>query len=632
MSAYGTKKRGGDEAVQLTFPANFQKAFDKGYKFFPSDLGSRTDLLVGTDFQSSYHEEKRMEANKVVMDGLHARRTQQQKLLTGHQNFHLPLPVLGQRKFANPAFGVVGFTSARRDGTVDAPFAVVDQSARGSGMVGGVRTAEGNTYYNLQLRRRIEQLNKMNALAQGFPVPMGQRYNNFDAEKFGTKDKVNFFLYLRVLSDSILEADYSRFSFENLKEMMDMLFKFAPTTATEDDFKEIVDGWEEMLESIRGQSEDAFALGEGEVGKEEYAETLKIFLEKGFDYIRQMSANVFRERRDKEALSRSLVKSLGFTSFLRRGNRTEQVVADEARRNPRVGQAWENIDGRHGGDGDDDGGGDGRFDRPAQGREDGEAEGMPRGPLAGRNADPNRERFGAKNGMYAFGGPAEFFGESGTGSDEQAEVAPLDLAGFDPSAQAPAQDPEILRNAVATDLEENLIALGWRAGSDILDFFTSLADGSGGEETQRQLITDTAESLERKGYSKAQIAEGMRRTGYDFFSEYVGANVGDLRPAPIEPAFRRPVSALAPSSLPFVPNVGRTQLDPSASEFKMDLGKLGLPTSRAELLAMDTEQMKAVGARIPKEFGGPYKPRADSKRASVRTALIERLKKIDPAF
>jgi hypothetical protein len=64
----------------------------------------------------------------------------------------------------------------------------------------------------------------------------------------------------------------------------------------------------------------------------------------------------------------------------------------------------------------------------------------------------------------------------------------------------------------------------------------------------------------------------------------------------------------------------------------MDLGKMGLPTSRAELLAMTTDQMKAVGAKIPAEFGGPYKPRADSKRASVRTALIERLKKIDPAF
>jgi len=633
MSGYGTKKRGGDEGVQLTFPANFQKAFNAGYGFFPSDGGVATDLMVGTHFQSTYHEEKRMDANKVVMDGLQARRTQQEKLLTGHQNYHLPPPVLGQRKFANPAFGVVGFTSARRDGTVDAPFAVVEQSARGSGMVGGVRTAEGNTYYNLQLRRRIEQLNKMNALAQGFPVPMGQRVNNFDAEKFGSKDKVNFFLYLRVLSDSILEADYSRFSFENLKEMMDMLFKFAPTTATEDDFKEIVDGWEEMLESIRGQSEDVYAQGEGEVGKEEYAETLKIFLEKGFQYIRQMSANVFRERRDKEALSRSLIKSLGFTSFLRRGNRTEQVVADEARRNGRVAQAWENIDGRHGGDDDDDdGGGDGRFDRPAQNREDAEAGGAPRGPLAGRNADPNRERFGARNGAFVFGGPAEFFGESGVGEDEQAEVAPLDLAGFDPSAQAPAQDPEILRNAVATDLEENLIALGWRAGSDIMDFFTSLGDGSGGEETQRRLIEDTAESLERKGYSKAQIAEGMRLTGYDFFSEYIGANVGDLRPAPIEPAFRRPPPSLAPTSLPFVPNVGRTALDPSVKEFKMDLGKMGLPTSRAELLSMTTEQMKEVGARIPKEFGGPYKPRADSKRASVRTALIERLKKIDPAF
>lgn len=628
MSAYGTKKRGADEAVQLTFPLNFQKAFSAGVGFFPSDLGVSTDLMVGTDFQASYHEEKRQDANKVVMDGLQARRTQEQKLLTGHQNYHLPKPVLGQRKFANPAFGVVGFPSARRDGSVDAPFAVVESSGMaGSGMVGGVRTAEGNSFYHLQLQRRIEQLDKMNALAQGFPVPMGQRVNSFDAEKFGTKEKVNFFLYMRVLSDSIIEGDLSRFSFENLKEMMDMLFKFAPTTATEDDFAEMRDGWEEMLESMRQSDADANADANANT---DYFETLKVFLEKGFQYIRQMSANVFRERRDKEALSRSLIKSLGFTSFLRRGERTEQVLANEARRNPRVGQAWENLDGRHGGDGDDDDGdGDGRFDRPAQGREDSEAGFAPRAPFAGRNADPNRERWGAKKGAFT-GTPAAFFGEEG-GEDEQREVAPLDLAGFDPSAQAPPQSGDALRNAVATDLEENLLALGWKTGTDIEEFYSSLGDGSGGEETQRRLVEDTADSLERKGYTPAQIAEGMRLLGYDFFSEYIGANAGDLRPPPIEPAFRRPV-ALAPTSVPFVPNVGRTALDPSAKEFRMDLGRLGLPTSRAELLAMDTEQMRAVGAKIPEEFGGPYKPRSNSKRASVRTRLIDLLRKIDPKF
>lgn len=629
MSGYGTKKPNGDGGVQLTFPLNFQKAFNKGYGFFPSDLGVATDLMVGTDFQSVYHEEKRVDANRSVMDGLQARRTQQEKLLTGHQNYHLPKPVLGQRKFANPMNGVVGFPSARRDdGT--APFAVVETGA----MKGGVlKTREGQEFYQLQLQRRIEQLNKMNALAQGFPVPMGQRVNTFDNEKFGSKDKVNFFLYMRVLSDAILEADYSRFSFENLKEMMDMLFKFAPTTATEDDFAEMRDGWEEMLESIRGERDDPYQRGEGRIGVEEYSRTLQVFLEKGFEYIRQMSANVFRERRDKEALSRSLIKSLGFTSFLRRGERPEQVVADEARRNRRVAQEWENMDGRHGGDGpDDDGDGDGRFDRPAQTREDAEAEGMPRNPLAGRNTDPNRERHGQRNGMYVFGGPAAFFGESGVGEDEQALVAPLPIAGYDPNAQAPPQSGEALRNAVSTDLEEQLIALGWRAGTDIEEFYNSLGDGAGGEETQRRLVEDTAESLERKQFTKAQIAEGMKQLGYSFFADYIGSNAGDLRPPPAEPAFRRPPPVDPFAGLPLAPSRPLPPSSALAEPFRPSLESLGLPSTRAELLAMDTDQMKAIGAKIPKEFGGPYKPRAGSKRASVRTALIERLKKIDPSF
>lgn len=636
MSAYGTKKRGADEAVQLTFPLNFQKAFKAGVGFFPSYTGAFADLMVGTDFQSTYHEEKRMEANQSVMNGLQARRTQEQKLLTGHQNYHLPKPVLGQRKFANPMNGVVGFPSARRDDS-SAPFAVVETGA----MKGGVRTAEGNTFYNLQLQRRIEQLNKINALAQGFPVPMGQRVNNFDAEKFGTKEKVNFFLYMRVLSDSVIEGDLSRFSFENLKEMMDMLFKFAPTTATEDDFAEMRDAWEEMLESTRQIDADAFADANA---NSDYFETLKVFLEKGFQYIRQMSANVFRERRDKEALSRSLIKSLGFTSFLRRGERTEQVLAREARRNPRVGQAWENLDGRHGGDGpDDDGDGDGRFDRPAQAREDTEAGNAPRGPLAGRNADPNRERFGARNGAVVYGESAAFFGEEG-GEDEQALVAPLPLSGVDPQAQAsaPEQSSEALRTAVATDFEEQLIALGWRAGTDVEAFYSSLGDGAGGEEVQRRLIADTAASLEEKGYTPAQIAEGMRLVGHSFFAEYIGANAGDLRPEPAEPAVRRPppdpfagippAAPAVPPELVSRPREGRAALPPTAAKFVPSLKSLGLPENRAVLLAMTTEEMRAAGAKVPVEYGGPYRPRENSKRASIRSRLIDLLRAIDPTF
>jgi hypothetical protein len=224
-----------------------------------------------------------------------------------------------------------------------------------------------------------------------------------------------------------------------------------------------------------------------------------------------------------------------------------------------------------------------------------------------------------------FGGPSAFFGESGEGDDEQSFVAPLSLSGVDPNAQAPAQDPQILKEAVETDLEEQLIHMGWRTGTDVESFFEGMGDGEGGEGNQRRLVEDTAQSLTRKGYSPAQIAEGMRLLGFSFLQEFAGANAGDLAPAPSEPARRFDVA-----SLPFVPNVGRTVLDPSVKPF-VNLKVLGLP-NRAELLAMTTEQMRSVGEKIPVEYGGPYKPRADSKRASVRTALIERLRRIDATF
>ena len=103
MSAYGTKKRGADVGLQATFPAVFgAMTKDDARTFFPSGGENPMELMVGTHFQATYHEEKRQDANRSVMNGLQANRTAQRLLLTGPHNYHVPKPVLGQRKFANP--------------------------------------------------------------------------------------------------------------------------------------------------------------------------------------------------------------------------------------------------------------------------------------------------------------------------------------------------------------------------------------------------------------------------------------------------------------------------------------------------------------------------------------------------
>jgi hypothetical protein len=589
MSAFGTKKPGGDRAVQLTFPAEFQKAFDAGYAFFPSDMGHSLDLMVGSDFQATYHEEKRMDANKSVMNGLQARRTMEQKLLTGHQNYHLPKPVLGQRKFANPMNGVVGFSSARRDG-MDAPFSVVESGMRG----GVVVTPEGQEFYKMALKRRMDELNRINALAQGFAVPMGQRVQTFRNQDVGAPDKVEFFTLLRGLMDTVTEGDFTRFSFEALKDLMKMLFKFAPT-ATEDDFDDILDGLD-IIDAAYRKYETQPELKPGS-GFEEYGESVRIYVQKARQYTTEMYKNINLAPRDRKTLSDTLLRSLGINRLVTK--RTEvDAIKDEARRSTRVRDGYENFDGRYGGDGDDDGGGDGRFNRPAMTREDEDAGGAPRAPLAGNNGDPNRERFGQRRGVLV---PPTFFGEEREEEENQL-VAPLGLAGFDPNAQIPAQDPERLRKAVSDELEAILREAGWDG--------TGTMDGFVEENYEEDDLANAVESrMLAKTFTKAQIAKGMEGMRKPFFAAYVAANTGEIEPAPQQRAVpARPIEA---------PVLGEGG---------------GLDFTRRDVLRMNTDQLAALGRRLDQYGMRKYNPRPGTKRRSMLASIINRIKADYPDF
>lgn len=599
MAAVATKKRNGDFGVQVTFPAVFQREFMGGVEFFPESESAPLDIMVGSDFQAVFHEEKKMDAHQSVRNGIQANRTKEQKLLTGPHNYHLPKPVLGQRKFANPMNGVVGFPSARRDHS-SAPFAVVE-----SGMTGGVvSTTEGQEFYRLALQRRIDQLDRLNALAQGFAVPMGQKVETYDNEKVGGPDKVKFFFYLRGLIDAIVDGKIDRFSYENMKEMTDFLFKFAPT-ATIEDFEDAIDGWDEALESAR-----SFPVGDGGVDPTEAAflESISIYLEKGKDYLEQMFRAVESPPKDRKALSKALIRSLGFTRLLKKKS-PEGAVAEVARTNTRVRDGFENYDGRFGGDGpDDDGDGDGRFDRPATAREDDEQRGTQRGALAGRNADPNRERYGQRNGTIVYGGP-QYFGET-VRDDETPLAAPLSLSGFDPQAQLPEPDVSQLKTAVKEELLTQLTSLGWDSSRGVSEFVETELGGESDD-----LVRAMETSLLAKGFKKAQIARGMTELNMEsLFGDYIGANTGDIAPERIQQTSPRP-------DVPFeTPVLDVTQQQRTEPAGRPALPR-GFPATRDELQreAQSYEDFVRLGAI--KGIG--YTPRSGSKRRNMLTRLIQ---------
>lgn len=585
MAAVATQKPNGAFGVQLTFPKIFAQNFDAGFAYFPTAEGMSIELMTGSTFQSEYHDQKSREARQSVMNGIQNNKTKERKLLTGIHNYHLPKPVLGQRKFGAPAGGVGDYSSARRDGDFGAPFRTLEVGAvSGSGALrGGVMASlEGQNFYEDRLRSRVKELDNINTLSLGYTVPMGQKVDTQNNRTEGAPNKVELFAYLQALSDSILENDLSKFTFENLLKVLKLLFATAPT-ADMDTMNDIKDNVNTMAVNIRNGLETE---GSQVPNKEqEYILTLQVFIDKMVRYVANMIRNIDYSEKDKKTLSNSLVKSLGFSNLIRMGSPTG-VVSSARQSSQRVNQAAENID-----DGDE-----GNFDRPAESREDGEARGVPSAPFAGRAGDPNRVRFGSTTGRVVHG-EAAYFGDA----DLPTEVQPLALAGFDSNAEIPEADTSSLKEAVEASIEEVKYSGFFDLTPDDTDKdIETLIREQGRSEAD--FIAEVEATLTNT-HSKPQIAKGMELVGLPMFQSYITENLREGL-VPPQPRNIRP-AAIAPP---------------------VQRGPL-LPTSFAELVEYDTkDKLKALWNSIPADMkAGITRPYGNSSVTTYQRKIAEAL-------
>jgi len=569
MAAFGTKKKGGDVAVQLTFPQVFQSVYDHPMMYYPQGHGGALDVMVGNDFQANYHEQKRQDANRSVMDGLQARRTQQRLLLTGHQNYHLPKPVLGERRFANPSMGAVGFSSARQDGCVDAPFRLMEASLTG----GVLRTAEGQGYIQRKRMERIEQLDRIDALASGQQVTAAAPMEGA-TETVPEKLKIEFNLLRQALLDDLVVGVVNRFTYDNMKRMLDILFRLGPL-ADRTTLEDLLSGFDLMVTQIRALL-GGTALDEDAVDRVTQL-SLSMLIERARDYVEEMIRGMNRSPKERQALSRAVVKNLKFSDLFKK---TPQEAVAVARRrgvmNPRERQ--DDMDD----DGDDD---DGDLGRPARGREDGEQRGAERAPLAGVGFDENRLAFGERAGRYLPGG----------GGEVRQQPAYID-------ALAPAEDEETpFQEEVATQraLEQIVEELGGREGMDE----DALLRQAYGEPNEEGRISALDEELQRRVEQMRAEAAGQRRRG-------------------------RPGAAAASAAL--AQGDVRRRLFGAEEELAEEEGEAAprgvaegeLPQTREqfeEIVA--TEQGRAELARL---LG--YTPRAGSAVKTVRSTLLLKLR------
>jgi hypothetical protein len=463
---------------------------------------------------------------------------------------------------------------------------------------------------------------------------MGQEMETFDNTKNGSASKVDFFLFLRALTDSVMDNDLTRFTFENMREMIKRLIAFGPT-ATPEDFNDIfhsVDLMEDPLDNLTTEDDPE----RKKFTSAEAATTMLLLVDRIRRYSAEMFRNVYLSEKDKRTLSASLVKSFGLDQFLRKP--TPKAVLEEARKtNRRVDQAVEDFDDDFDEDDDDDDDGQPFIRGPT--REDTEQGGAPRAPLAGANGDPSRDRFGARNGMVVEDGPVQsFFGEAKAKDAEVPMAAPLALAGFDPAAQAPPQDRSILRQTLEYVMKQ------------IIDPLKVEGDE---EKTPEELVTDkyprperfvseVSDAMEERGFTPAQIADAMSQLNIPFFADYIATHTGPIEPAAAAPArlpdplgFMPPPPGFGPGGEPVAP--APKKFKPRRPKTEGAEGNWKIPSnmsSRAELRNnyRTIASIRALGATIPAYLGGPYKPRSDTMLKNAITRIINIVKKIDPNY
>jgi len=552
MAAIASMKPGGQRAAQLTFPLIFNENFTAGRAFFPTAEEQPIQLLLGETFQSEYHAQKAADARQSVYDGLANDRRKEMTLLTSHANFRLPKPVLGQRKFANASLGAAGSSSgsARQDGPFGAPFQMIENE-----MVGGVmRTQEGFDYYTKNLQSRIEQLNKMNTLTMGVPVERGATIQPLSDSRFeGSPDKIEFFLLLQQLMDSVSDGDITRFTLDNLNKMIKTMFRFGPT-ADKEDFEDMV----RAIAEIRNQLRQGLDQPLGEVLPEQanYEITLENYMESLAGYVDEMFANMNLSEKDRKTLSKSLVKTLQFDRLLKIAGKKQvrKVVDFLRRRDIRANQAAEDAD-----EDDDAPGGNGRFDQGGVAREDDEQEGVQRQAFAdaGQGGDPNREAYGAERARGAREQQEfAFFGQEPQDADEllaaAREMAPLQFGNMFPAPPGGA----------------------------------AAAAAAAAAQVQPIALADNQAAVQVAQEERWDVSQEAQRPVYAFIMEN-GLDDGQVRPT---------VSSVRESLNYFLEGAGRDELIGFAQEMPPEVGGPYNPragTSGATIIKNILDRMKA---------------------------------------
>ena len=378
IGAIATKKPGGSQALQDTFPAVFSQRFaamGSPQMYLPSRGEAHAPLAHGDDFQSSYHEQKRRDADYMGHAKVQSTRLMNARAFSSHNGYYgISQPLLGQRHFANETGGAYSPVSARQS-YGDAPFHYTEPHAYshhrihshpvgdGGAYSGGVlRSAEGQGYAKGRLMDRIAQFNAIDANAGNFtPDPRGRQsapnqqteslsqVRQNESQNVGTQALIELNLLLQGINDALAgntedERDVSQFTYKDTTRALALLFRLVPTLQPYE-ITDIQSLLSDILQKLYGIIAD-----EDGTPAENYqvALTLTTIFEKAHEYIidfLRFTNAATRTDAEKLQVSKSLVSSLGFAKSLR-GPRVET----ESRLLPPLGETAteaESLNRRH---------------------------------------------------------------------------------------------------------------------------------------------------------------------------------------------------------------------------------------------------------------------------------------------
>jgi hypothetical protein len=376
MSAFGTKKPGSDEAIQLGFPEVFAATYaqrrgptpqytQQSHGDYSSDSGAGSDtdsdsdvdmgglqlpLPVGQDVQDRYHEQKRLDANHMAMAGVHARRMSDRRANSSHNGFFgMPKPVLSQRRFANPSNGnQADIYAARNDlrggSTVTVDTHTVRTTTKGAGdcyetqIRGGVRTAEGQTFAKRLLMNRVGQLDTIEKNKAAFlnQMPTEETPSQADIDQ-GLPENVgkNTMLELNALLQQIADAVYgglpsvNRYALSDLTRALSLLFRVA-TVANAEELDDLVTLFNNLYTDndleFQIEQEQEKDLAHRNLALVRSGETMLELIDRTRQYVTRMLGAVNRSQKERARLSSTLVRDLKFSKLGKLGKDLEEAL------------------------------------------------------------------------------------------------------------------------------------------------------------------------------------------------------------------------------------------------------------------------------------------------------------------